>query len=72
MWWHAIRDAWPQYKIPHPDKLSQRVEHIKTYHDDKHNNSLVAFIYARNLLLYVRRVRVRGRLTHRQRVATGD
>lgn len=51
MWWHAIRDAWPQYKIPHPDKLSQRVEHIKTYQDDRTNNSLVAFIYARNLLL---------------------
>lgn len=51
MWWHAIREAWPEYKIPHPDELSQRVEHTKTFPEDKNDNSLVAFVYARNLLL---------------------
>ena len=51
MWWHAIRLAWPQYKIPDPDTLSQRVEAVRTQAANKDDNSLVALGYARNLFV---------------------
>jgi hypothetical protein len=53
MWWHAIRTAWPEYNIPNPDHLRQRVEWITTPWEERNDNSLKALNYARNLLLYV-------------------
>ncbi|ORX39184.1 hypothetical protein BD324DRAFT_618757 [Kockovaella imperatae] len=51
MWWHAIRLAWPQYKIPDPDALSQRLEKVHTLPENKDDNSLEALNYARNLFV---------------------
>lgn len=53
MWWHAIRAAWPEYHIPDPEHLKQRVEWVITPWEERNDNSLKALNYARNLLLYV-------------------
>lgn len=49
--WHCIRQAWPQYHIPHPDHLAQQTRRILTAQSAKNNNSLAATNAARNLLL---------------------
>lgn len=51
MWWHAIRAAWPEYHIPNPEQLKQRVEWVITPRAERSDNSLKALNYARNLLL---------------------
>lgn len=53
MWWHAIRAAWPEYHIPDPELLKQRVEWVTTPWEERNDNSLKALNYARNLLLWV-------------------
>lgn len=49
--WHCIRQAWPQYHIPHPDHLAQQTRRILTAQSAKDDNSLAATNAARNLLL---------------------
>ncbi|KAJ9105144.1 hypothetical protein QFC19_003602 [Naganishia cerealis] len=51
MWWHVIRQAWPQFNIPHPDHLAQQTRRVLTSEGAKHDNSLAAANAARNLLL---------------------
>ena len=53
MWWHAIRLAWPQYNIPDPATLSQRLEKVHTLAENKDDNSLEALNYARNMFVWV-------------------
>lgn len=49
--WHCIRQAWPQYGIPHPDHLAQQTRRVLTAKSAKNDNSLAATNAARNLLL---------------------
>ncbi|ORY33094.1 hypothetical protein BCR39DRAFT_557284 [Naematelia encephala] len=51
MWWHALREAWPECHIPDPSEMAHRVETVQTSIEDKYKNSLLAANMARNLLL---------------------
>jgi hypothetical protein len=54
MWWHAIRQAWPQFNIPDPVALSQIIKSIAVPKEMTGEISLRATSIARNLLLGIR------------------
>jgi hypothetical protein len=51
--WHAIKLAWPQYKIRDPMEMGQQTTTEWTTAETKTNNSLRALDIARNLFLCV-------------------
>jgi hypothetical protein len=49
--WFAIRKAWPQHNIPHPDHLAQKNQRVITPAEMRSDSSLAACNASRNLLL---------------------
>ncbi|KAL7421133.1 hypothetical protein Q5752_004018 [Cryptotrichosporon argae] len=54
MWWHAIRLAWPQQQIPHPDMLDYTIKTVGVTPENRNDASLRAAVVSRNLLLGIR------------------
>ncbi|WOO84925.1 uncharacterized protein LOC62_06G008435 [Vanrija pseudolonga] len=57
MWWLAIRQAWPQYSIPHtdtPDRLPYTIKTVPIPVAQKESSSLKAMVISRNFLLGMR------------------
>lgn len=50
MWWHAIRHAWPQIRVPDPDTLENIIKPVHLPHEYRNDISLRAAVIARNLL----------------------
>lgn len=56
MWWLAIRQAWPQYSIPHTDntdRLPYTIKMVPIPPAQKESASLKAMVISRNFLLSV-------------------